>query len=118
MKEEEDLKVEMEEILAGFMDVEGKIKSTGGKTPLLALQLNSLKERKANLDEKMAECKEELTAVNAYMDKAKGATVKVEGNLYKGSIICIDQCKMPVAGNTMYMEYRNISGMIAGNVLI
>ena len=118
LKEEEDLKVEMEEILAGFMDVEVKIKSTGGKTPLLALQLNSLKERKANLDEKMAECKEELTAVNAYMDKAKGATVKVEGNLYKGSIICIDQCKMPVAGNTMYMEYRNISGMIAGNVLI
>lgn len=118
LKEEEELKIEMEDILAGFMDVEGKIKAAGKKTPLLAMQLSSLKERKANLEERTAQCKEELAAVNAYMDKAKGATVKVEGNLYKGSIICIDQCKMPVADNTMYMEYRNISGMIAGNVLV
>lgn len=82
------------------------------------MQLASLKERKTNLEERTAECRENLEAVNAYMDKARGATVKVEGNLYKGSIICIDQCKMPVTDNTMYMEYRNISGMIAGNVLI
>ena len=103
---------------AGLMDVEGKIKASGNKTPLLAMQLASLKERKTNLEERTAECRENLEAVNAYMDKARGATVKVEGNLYKGSIICIDQCKMPVTDNTMYMEYRNISGMIAGNVLI
>lgn len=118
LKEEEELKLEMEEVLAGLMDVEGKIKASGNKTPLLAMQLASLKERKTNLEERTAECRENLEAVNAYMDKARGATVKVEGNLYKGSIICIDQCKMPVTDNTMYMEYRNISGMIAGNVLI
>ena len=118
LKEEEELKIELEEILAGFMDVEEKIKAAGSRTPLLALQLNSLKDRKANLTERAAKCKENLAAVNAYMDKARGATVKVEGNLYKGSIICIDQCKMPITTNTMYMEYRNISGMIAGNVLL
>ncbi len=118
LKEEEDLKLNMEEILAGFMDVESKIKSTGEKTPLLTMQLNSLKERKANLDKRIAECKTVLAAVNAYIDKAKGATVRVEGNLHKGSIICIDQCKMPVTDNTMYMEYRNISGMIGGNALV
>lgn len=118
VKEEEDLSSEMADVYAGLLEVESKAKAAGSMSPLLAIQLNSLKERKAQLDEKTAECKEELSAVNSYIERAKGATVKVEGNLYKGSIICIDQCKMPVASNTVYMEYRNISGMIAGSALI
>lgn len=118
LKEEEDLKHEMEELFSKVRDIEVKVKAAGSMSPLLEKQLKALQEEKKTLDQKAADCKESLASVTQYIEKAKGATIRIDGNLYKGSVICIDQCRMPVVNNTVFMEYRNISGMIAGTVIV
>lgn len=118
LKEEEDLKNEMDELFGKVHDIEAKVKAAGTISPLLEKGLKALQEEKKALDQKMKDCRESLSSVMQYMEKAKGATIRIDGNLYKGSVICIDQCRMPVDNNTVYMEYRNISGMIAGTVIV
>lgn len=118
LKEEEDYKDALEKLLYSVKNIEHKVRATGSITEAIEKQLLALKEEKKILDEKMADNRERLAAVMNYIEKAKGAKVRVDGNLYKGSVICIDQCRMPVENNTVYMEYRNISGMIAGSVII
>ncbi|MBD5540804.1 MAG: DUF342 domain-containing protein [Lachnospiraceae bacterium] len=117
-KEEDDLKAELQELYAELREVENKAKVMGADTPLVTVQLNALKNKKQKLDEKIQACNEELLGISVYIERAKDAKIRVDGNLYKGSIICIDQCRMPIVNNTMFMEYRNISGMIAGSVIV
>lgn len=118
LKEEEELKSELQELYGELKEVENKAKVMGAEAPLVTVQLNALKSRKKKLDEKIQECQEELAGISVYIEKSKDAKVRIDGNLYKGSIICIDQCRMPIVNNTMFMEYRNISGMIAGSVIV
>lgn len=118
MKEEEDIKEATEALVHEVKDIEAKVKATGSISPILEKRLKALIEEKKKLDEKMANCREKLALGMQYIDKAKGATVRIDGNLYKGSVICIDQGRLPIENNTMYMEYRNISGMIAGTVIV
>ena len=118
VKEEEDLKEEIRELFTELKDMESKVKVLGAESPLLTVQLNSLKSKKKKLDERVQECRDEISGIAMYMEQAKDAKIRIDGNLYKGSIICIDQCRMPIVNNTMFMEYRNISGMIAGSVIV
>ncbi len=118
MKEEEDLKEALASLVHEVKDIEAKVKATGSISPIMEKRLKTLIEDKKKLDEKMADCREKLALGMQYIDKAKGATIRIDGNLYKGSVICIDQGRMPIENNTMYMEYRNISGMIAGSVIV
>ncbi len=118
MKEEEDIKEAIEALVHEVRDIEAKVKATGSMSPILEKRLKALIEEKKKLDEKIANCREKLALGMQYIDKAKGATVRIDGNLYKGSVICIDQGRLPIENNTMYMEYRNISGMIAGTVIV
>lgn len=118
VKEEEDLKEEIQELFTELKDMESKAKVLGAESPLMTVQLNSLKSKKKKLDERVQECRDEISGIAMYMERAKDAKIRIDGNLYKGSIICIDQCRMPIVNNTMFMEYRNISGMIAGSVIV
>lgn len=118
LKEEEDIKEQLEELYTRVQEIEVKVKATGVISPPMKKRLKALQEEKNTLDQRMRECRENLSSVVQYIKKAKGATIRIDGNLYKGSVICIDQCRMPVEHNTVYMEYRNISGMIAGTVIV
>lgn len=118
MKEEEDLKEALASLVHEVKDIEAKVKATGSISPIMEKRLKTLIEDKKKLDEKMADCREKLALGMQYIDKAKGSTIRIDGNLYKGSVICIDQGRLPIENNTMYMEYRNISGMIAGSVIV
>jgi hypothetical protein len=118
LKEEQDLKEEFDRLLEKLRQIESTVKATGTITQSMEETLAELKEKKKTLDEKKADCKERLISLNQYIEKSKGSKVRVDGNLYKGSVICIDQARMPIENSTVYMEYRNISGMIAGNVIV
>lgn len=117
LKEKEDIKISMKSLDERVMEIATKVKA-GSMSPMLEKQLVLLRDEKKDLDEKLAACQEDLDYVMQYIRNAKGAKITVDGNLYQGCVICIDQCRMPVERNTMFMEYRNISGMIAGSVLV
>ena len=118
LKEKQDLKVAIKNLDERVLEIAAKVKAAGSMPQLLEKQLVLLRDEKKDLDDKIASCQENLDYVMQYIKNAKGAKVKVDGNLYRGCIICVDQCRMPVEKNTMFMEYRNISGMIAGSVIV
>ncbi len=113
-----DIKMAAEEIapeLHRFSNIVAK----GGVLPKNAeTRFELLKKQKEELLLKIEDIKEAEARYMAQIEKTHNATIRVDGKLYKGSLICIGNCQMPVQNNTCYMEYRNISGMIAGNVII
>lgn len=95
------------------------IVAKGGVLPKNAeTRFELLKKQKEELLLKIEDIKEAEARYTAQIEKTHNATIRVDGNLYKGSLIGIGNCQMAVQNNTCYMEYRNISGMIAGNVII
>lgn len=95
------------------------IRAKGGVLPkTLEDKFAILKKQKEELIVKIEDVKEAETRYTAQIERTQTATICVDGNLYRGSIICIGNCQMAVPNNTCYMEYRNISGMIAGNVIV
>ncbi|MBQ7066115.1 MAG: DUF342 domain-containing protein [Lachnospiraceae bacterium] len=94
------------------------IMAKGGVLPKsLKDKFELLKKQKEELIIKIEDIKEAETRYNAQIERTQNATVRIDGNLYKGSIIAIGNCQLIVPNNTCYMEYRNISGMIAGKVI-
>ncbi len=79
---------------------------------------DSLKKQKEELLLKIEDIKEAEARYVAQIEKTHDATIRIDGNLHKGSIICIGNCQMVLQNSTCYMEYRNISGMIAGSVIV
>lgn len=117
LKEKQDLKGAMKSLDERVMEVATKVKA-GSMSALLEKQLVLLRDEKKDLDVKMATCQENLDLVMAYIKNARGAKIRIDGNLYRGCVICIDQSRLPIEKDTMFMEYRNISDMIAGNVIV
>lgn len=78
----------------------------------------NLKKQKEELIQKIEDIKEAEARYTAQIEKTHNATIRIDGNLHKGSVICIGSCQMVVQNTTCYMEYRNISGMIAGSVIV
>ncbi len=98
--------------------IEKKVRETGSLPKSLEVRVGAIKKRVEELSESLKKSKEKLAVQQNYMRMCKNATVRVEGHIYAGSIICVDEAKMPVEKSTTYMEYRNISGMIAGSVVV
>ena len=78
----------------------------------------NLKKQKEELIQKIEDIKEAEARYIAQIEKTHAATIRIDGNLHKGSVICIGGCQLVVQNTTCYMEYRNISGMIAGSVIV
>jgi hypothetical protein len=70
------------------------------------------------LREELAILLTDQTEIRDTIQKGKGATIRIDGNVYRGSLICISQLQMPVENNTMFMEYTIQGGLIVGNVII
>jgi uncharacterized protein (DUF342 family) len=70
------------------------------------------------LQQELAVLQDEQTEIKELIAKGKASTVKVDGNVYRGSVICIAQLQMPIEKNTMFMEYAIQGGLIVGHVII
>lgn len=94
------------------------ITAKGGVLPkTLRDRFEELKKQKEELIVRIEDIKESEARYSAQIERTANATVRIDGNLYKGSIISIGNGQLVVPNTTCYMEYRNISGMIAGNVI-
>ena len=80
-----------------------KLETSNQSREELLLQLSDIRQERA-------ECEE-------LMDLAKGAVIRVEGRIFRGSVVGIDNNQLPISGDTSSMQYRNVSGMLVGTVL-
>lgn len=117
-RQEEKLKKQQKELLDELKEIENTVKRTGTISAQVEARLNEIKEKKVELSEKLADCREKLVNTSMQIQKCKDAIVRVDGKLNRGSMICIGQSRLTLDNSTDYMEYRNISGMIAGKVIV
>lgn len=52
------------------------------------------------------------------MSEARDAKIKISGNIYKGTVIGIDDSQLPIQKDTSFMEYASQNGIIVGTVIV
>lgn len=117
-KKQEKLKSSQKAILDELKTIETTVRKTGTITPTMEKRIEEIKVEQKRLSEDISSCSEKIANIMIYMQKSRDAVVRIDGNLYKGSTVCIGQGVLPIEANTVYMEYRSISGMIAGKVIV
>ncbi|MBE5872143.1 MAG: DUF342 domain-containing protein [Lachnospiraceae bacterium] len=71
----------------------------------------------AQIKQKIEKEQEAFARLQRLTKQSKNAVIRVEGKIFMGVTIAINDVKMQVDKNNSYMEYRNISGMLASNVI-
>lgn len=112
------LNEELDDVVAGMAKILRVRQQTGELSEQLQIRLTELKERK---DEVYAECmraKKQVDELENILRRSMEAKIKVTGNIYKGTIIGIDDHQMIVNRDTSFMEYSAQNGIIVGTVVV
>lgn len=84
------------------------------------LMENRLKEMEKSLLSQKTEL-EEVIKEKAFLEKkillGQEASITVQGNVYRGTVVALGQMQMPIEYNTCYMKYFQQRGMIESSVI-
>lgn len=94
-----------------------KIKQVKELAESQAKQLARLKAEKDKMDVQRKELKKQLSQMESIEAVAKGASIRIEGNIYRGTTIAIDSHEIYLDRDTSYTEYINKNGIIEGTVV-
>lgn len=84
----------------------------------LSIELETVTDSLEAVRVQMKECTDRQKEIADYMQETKGSVVRVDGKVYRGVVIGIGQAMYTLEKDNCFMEYRNVSGMIAGNVIV
>lgn len=112
------LNAELDEIVVGMARILRVRQQTGELSEQLQGHLETLKKKKDEVYKKCMEMKKEVDRLEALVVKAREAKIRISGNIYKGTVISIDDRQMPIQKDTSFMEYSTQNGMIVGTVIV
>ncbi len=58
------------------------------------------------------------TGIEEMVEQSKGSEIKIDGNIYRGVVICVNAEQMMIERNTCFMKYNADGGVIEGSVII
>ena len=118
-KREVQVRQMLEEITEEIDELKKKAAVYGDKQQqMLAVTASKVLPQEKSLKEELAVLLDDQKEIQAMILKGKGASIRVDGNVYRGVVICISQLQMPIEKNTMFMEYVIQGGLIVGNVIV
>lgn len=109
---------ELDEIVDGMAKILRVRQKTGELSEQLQEHLVQLKKQKDEVYQKCMEIKKQADAAEATVMAAREAKIRVEGNIFHGVIIGIDNHQLIINRDTSFMEYKAQSGMIVGTVVV
>jgi hypothetical protein len=109
---------ELDEAVAGIGKLLRVRQQAGSLTQPLQNHLDELKRRKDEVFAKCTEIKKKVDEIEDIILKSRSARIRVNGNVYKGSIITIDDHQLVINKNTCFMEYACLNGNIVGTVVV
>lgn len=112
------LNAELDEIVVGMAKILRVRQQTGELSEQLQGHLETLKNKKDEVYKKCMEMKKEVDRIEALVVKAREAKIRISGNIYKGTVISIDDHQMPIQKDTSFMEYSTQNGIIVGTVIV
>jgi len=118
-KREVQVRGMLEDITRELDDMKAKSSIYGDKQQqMLEVMGAKLFPQEKSLKEELAVIKDDQKEIQGMILRGKSASIRVDGNIYRGAVICISQLQMPVEKNTMFMEYTIQGGLIVGTVII
>jgi hypothetical protein len=109
---------ELDEIVAGMAKILRVRQQTGTLSDALQNHLDGLKQRKNDIFAQCAEIKKRLDELESVILKSREAKIRIDGYIYKGTLITIDDRQFAIENNTRYMEYTSQNGVIVGTVVM
>lgn len=118
-KEEDDVSAALKDVVEKMAEIiknhqkNPKINVTAKRESLMILN-----KKKDELFARLDEVRSDLAFTRELLQKGRGSIIEVNGPIYRGVIVCIENLKMPVEDMTEFMRYENKGGMIEGSVLV
>ncbi len=118
-RQETDIKAKIAELVDSMTEAlrEKRMKGaqTSEATEKKLLGWNKMKDQYfAQLDKVEAERKE----LEEMVEQSKGSEIKIDGNVYRGVVICVNAEQMMIERNTCFMKYNADRGAIESSVII
>lgn len=83
----------------------------------LELTLKTLESKAVSLKRELEQNKKEIKKMNHLIEQGRNSEIAVNGNVYRGTVICIAQAQMPVERDTCFMKYYQQKGVIESSVI-
>ena len=81
-------------------------------------KLPVLNQKKDELFAKLDQIRSDITFTKELLEKGRGAKIDVNGPVYRGVIVSIENMQMPVEESTSFMRYQNRGGLLEATVLV
>ena len=109
---------ELQELTEKASELLRKKKAANGKIPdIMEGRIKDLESRIQSLKKELGENIEERKRCEAAIAKGKQAEIVVNGNVYRGTVVCLAQIQMPIERSTCFMKYFQERGMIESSVI-
>ena len=112
------LNQELDEVAASMAKILRVRQQTGELSEQLQAHLDDLKKKKNEIYIRCIRAKKRADELENTILKSREAKIRISGNIYKGTVISIDDNKMVVNRDTSFMEYSAQNGVIVGTVVV
>ena len=109
---------ELDDVVAGMAKILRVRQQTGELSEQLQAHLDDLKNRKNEIYTKCVELKRSADEMDDVMLKSREAKIRISGNIYKGTVISINDHEIVVNRDTSFTEYSAQNGIIVGTVIV
>lgn len=109
---------ELDAVAAGMAKILRVRQQTGELSEQLQAHLNEMKVRKDEIYAKCTELKKRADELENAVLKSREAKIRISGNIYKGTVISIDDRQIMVNRDTSFTEYSAQNGTIVGTVIV
>jgi hypothetical protein len=109
---------ELDDVVAGMAKLLRVRQQTGTLSESLQAHLESLRQRKNELIEHCNDIKKVSAELENVISQSREAKIRVNGNVYKGTLITIDNHRYVIDKNTWFMEYSSQNGTIVGTIVV
>lgn len=119
ISQEKDINDELKKTLEEMaVIINNRQKGGASAQRLMVTKLPLLNRQKDELFEKLDALRSDIKFTRELIEKGRGSCIEVNGPIYRGVIISIENMQMPVEDNTSFMRYRNQGGMLEGKVIV
>ena len=112
------LNEELDDIVLGMAKILRVRQQTGELSEQLQAHLEVLKDKKDEVYKNCMEMKKEVDKLETLVSQAREAKIRISGNIFKGTVIGVDDSQLPIQKDTSFMEYGSQNGIIVGTVIV
>lgn len=117
--EEQEVSEELQKILEEMARILKSRQQKGMTLPKsMEVKLPILNQKKDELFAKLDQIRSDISFTRELLEKGRGAKIEVNGPVYRGVIVSVENMQMPVEESTSFMCYQNRGGLLESSVLV